>query len=80
MRYPLILRLWGVRVGWVMYDDPPETSTVTAEVIRPPRAAINAGPASLPPAGRAAAEPAWWCHVCMRTVPVSEVPAHQHDR
>lgn len=26
-----------------------------------------------------AAEPAWWCHVCMRTVPVSQVPAHQHS-
>jgi hypothetical protein len=28
---------------------------------------------------KAAAEPAWWCHVCMRTVPASQVPTHQHD-
>jgi len=28
---------------------------------------------------RLAAPPAWWCHVCMRTVPASEVPTHQHD-
>jgi hypothetical protein len=27
----------------------------------------------------AAAEPAWWCHVCMRTVPASQVQTHQHD-
>lgn len=26
-----------------------------------------------------AAEPAAWCHVCMRTVPASEAAAHQHD-
>jgi hypothetical protein len=25
------------------------------------------------------AESAYWCHVCMRTIPASEVPTHQHD-
>lgn len=28
---------------------------------------------------QAAAEAAYWCHVCMRTIPSGEVPTHQHD-
>jgi hypothetical protein len=26
-----------------------------------------------------AAEPAFWCHVCWRTVPASQAATHQHD-
>lgn len=26
-----------------------------------------------------AAEPAFWCHVCMRVVPAGQAAAHEHD-
>jgi hypothetical protein len=92
MSPPIVVRRWRLKVCWIWVGDPPPTYTV--EVITPPRAAVTAGPASLPPAARPAlaapaelargdhdaAGPAWWCHVCMRPVPASEVPTHQHDR
>jgi hypothetical protein len=27
-----------------------------------------------------AKEPAYWCHVCWRTVPASEAATHVHDK